>query len=110
MQKLRDSTVDSLDATLETLSERDIAKAVELLLAATRRIEVYGIGSSAMLAEDAAFRLLKLGLPAVVIKDSYISSMSALMLDADCLALAISYTGRTHDILKRCGWRRTRAQ
>ena len=22
------------------------------------------------------------------------------MLDADCLALAISYTGRTHDILK----------
>ena len=100
MQKLRDSTVDSLDATLETLSERDIAKAVELLLAATRRIEVYGIGSSAMLAEDAAFRLLKLGLPAVVIKDSYISSMSALMLDDDCLALAISYTGRTHDILK----------
>lgn len=100
MSKMRDNTVDALRTTCETMSEGDLEKAVELLIGAKRRIELYGIGSSAMLAEDAAFRFIKLGLPAVVIRDSYISSASALMLDSDCVALAISYTGRTHDIIK----------
>jgi RpiR family carbohydrate utilization transcriptional regulator len=100
MRKMRDNTIDALQATCETMSENDLAKAVEMLKSAQRRIEVYGIGSSSMLAEDAAFRFIKLGLPAVVVKDSYISSVSALMLDSDCLAVAISYTGRTRDIIK----------
>lgn len=100
MGKMRDNTIDALRTTCETMSESDLTRAVGMLTGAKRRIELYGIGSSAMLAEDAAFRFIKLGLPAVVIRDSYISSASALMLDPDCLALAISYTGRTHDIIK----------
>lgn len=100
MEKMRDNTIDALRTTCETMPEADLARAVSMLTGAKRRIELYGIGSSAMLAEDAAFRFIKLGLPAVVIRDSYISSASALMLDSDCLALAISYTGRTHDIIK----------
>lgn len=100
MGKMRDNTIDALRTTCEIMTEADILKAVSLLTGAKKRIEIYGIGSSAMLAEDAAFRFIKLGLPAVVIRDSYISSASALMLDKDCLAVAISYTGRTHDIIK----------
>ena len=90
--------IDSLN--ILNASQLAMRRAVAMLTGAKRRIELYGIGSSAMLAEDAAFRFIKLGLPAVVIRDSYISSASALMLDPDCLALAISYTGRTHDIIK----------
>ena len=100
MCKMRDNAVDAMRATCESMSGTELSAAAELLMSAKRRIEVYGIGSSAMIAEDAAFRFIKLGLPAVVVKDSYIGSVSALMLDADCLALAISYTGRTHDIIK----------
>ena len=100
MGKMRDNTIDALRTTCETMPESDLTRAVGMLTGAKRRIELYGIGSSAMLAEDAAFRFIKLGLPAVVIRDSYISSASALMLDPDCLALAISDTGRTHDIIK----------
>ena len=100
MRKMRDNTIDALRTTCETMSEADLLKASEILTGAKRRIELYGIGSSAMLAEDAAFRFIKLGLPAVVVRDSYISSASALMLDSDCAAMAISYTGRTHDIIK----------
>ncbi len=100
MSKMCANSIDALRTTCETLTERDLIRAAEILLGAKRRIEVYGIGSSAMLAEDAAFRLIKLGLPAVAIRDSYIGSASALMLDPDCAALAISYTGRTHDVIK----------
>ncbi len=100
MRKMRDNTIDALRTTCDTMSEADLSKAAAILMGAKRRIELYGIGSSAMLAEDAAFRFIKLGLPAVVVRDSYISSASALMLDSDCAAMAISYTGRTHDIIK----------
>ncbi len=100
MRKMRDNAQDALRATCESVTDEELMRAVELILGAKKRIEVYGIGSSAMIAEDAAFRFMKLGLPAGVVKDSYIGSVSALMMDADCLALAVSYTGRTHDLIK----------
>lgn len=100
MRKIRDNAVDALRATSLTVTEKELIAAVELLTGASKRIEVYGIGSSAMIAEDAAFRFMKLGLPATCVRDSYIAGVSALMLNSDCTALAISYTGRTHDLIK----------
>lgn len=100
MDKVRINAVDALRATAESITEKELTAAAGLLLGTQKRIEVYGIGSSAMIAEDAAFRFMKLGLPASVVKDSYIASVSALMMDKDCTAIAISYTGRTHDLIK----------
>lgn len=100
MRKMRDNAADALRATCESVTDEELMRAVEMLTGAKKRIEVYGIGSSAMIADDAAFRFIKLGLPAVVVKDSYIGSVSALMMDSECLAMAVSYTGRTHDIIK----------
>jgi len=82
MRKVRDNTVDALRATAKSVTEEEFVRAAEILMDTKKRIEVYGIGSSAMIAEDAAFRLMKLGLPAAVIRDSYIGSVSALMLDS----------------------------
>ncbi|MBO5220573.1 MAG: MurR/RpiR family transcriptional regulator [Clostridia bacterium] len=100
MRKMRDNASDALRATCESVTDAELMQAVALITGAKKRIEVYGIGSSAMIADDAAFRFIKLGLPAVVVKDSYIGSVSALMMDSDCLAMAVSYTGRTHDLIK----------
>lgn len=100
MLKVRDNTADALRATCESVSDSELCDAAAMLMGAGKRIEVYGIGSSAMIAEDAAFRFMKLGLPASAVRDSYIGGVSALMLDADCVALAVSYTGRTRDLIK----------
>ena len=100
MRKVRDNTVDAIRATSEAVTEDELIRAARLLTDTKKRIEVYGIGSSAMLAEDAAFRFMKLGLPASAVRDSYIGSVSALMLDKECTAVAVSYTGRTHDLIK----------
>lgn len=100
MRKIKDNTSDALRATSLSVTEAELIKAASLLTGAKKRIEVYGIGSSAMIAEDAAFRFMKLGLPATCVRDSYIGSVSALMLDSECTALAVSYTGRTHDLIK----------
>lgn len=100
MCKVRDNTADALRATCESVTEKELISAADILMNAKKRIEVYGIGSSALIAEDAAFRFMKLGLPAAAVRDSYIGGVSALMLDSDCAALAVSYTGRTRDLIK----------
>ena len=63
-------------------------------------VELYGVASSSMVAEDAAYRLMKIGVPAVAVTDALICPVSAAMLDEKSLAIAISYTGRTVDIVK----------
>lgn len=100
MRKMRDNIVSSLDSTLELIDNRELERAAELICGVKKRIELYATGSSAPIANDAAFRLMKLGFSANAICDLHISPVSAIMLDNDCLAIAISYTGRTHNIIK----------
>ena len=100
MRKMRDNIVSSLDSTLELIDNRELERAAELICDVKKRIELYATGSSAPIANDAAFRLMKLGFSANAICDLHISPVSAIMLDNDCLAIAISYTGRTHNIIK----------
>lgn len=100
MQIMMENAISSFQATLEINGSEDFQKAVELILGATRRIELYGVSSSSMVAQDAAYRLLKIGFPAVAVTDALICPVSAAMLDQDCLAIGISYTGRTADVVK----------
>ena len=100
MRKMRDNIVSSLDSTLELIDNRELERAAELICGVKKRIELYATGSSAPIANDAAFRLMKLGFCANAVCDLHISPVSAIMLDCDCLAIAISYTGRTHNIIK----------
>lgn len=100
MRKMIDNAISSFQATYEINDNHDFRAAVDLITSAKRRIELYGVASSSMVAQDAAYRLMKIGLPAVAVTDALICPVSAAMLDEDCLAIAISYTGRTQDIVK----------
>ena len=42
---------------------------------------------------------MRIGYPAYVATDPYISSVSASMLDSECVAIGISHSGRTVDII-----------
>lgn len=100
MKKMRDNIIASLTSTYEMMDNSDLERAAELICNTKKRIEIYATGSSAPIAEDAAFRFMKLGFPANAVCDLHISPVSAIILDSDCLAVAISYTGRTHNIIK----------
>ncbi len=100
MKKMIDNAISSFQSTYEINESREFADAVSLILNAKKRIELYGVASSSMVAQDAAYRLMKIGIPAVAVTDALICPVSAAMLDEDCLAIAISYTGRTADIVK----------
>ncbi len=69
------------------------------LLAAARRIEFYGLGSSGIVAADARHKFFRLGLQAVAYSDAHVHGMAATMLAPGDVVVAISSTGRTIDLI-----------
>jgi DNA-binding MurR/RpiR family transcriptional regulator len=90
--------IQALRDTLSVLDPDAIAAAVKIIKAADR-IEIYGIGSSAPIAEDAQYRMLRIGLNAKVVVDSHIQAISASRTGPGVAVLTISHSGATHETL-----------
>ena len=86
--------IASLQETLKLLSEKTLARAVEILRSA-KRVEVYGIGSAAPVAQDLGYRLLQLGYDVKAVTDSHIQAVSAAMADSGTAVVTISHSGST---------------
>ncbi|HTR86721.1 MAG TPA: MurR/RpiR family transcriptional regulator [Reyranella sp.] len=86
--------IASLQETLKLLSARTLSRAVEILRAA-KRVEVYGIGSAAPIAQDLGYRLLQLGYDTKTVTDSHIQAVSAAMTDSGTAVITISHSGST---------------
>lgn len=95
-RKIFHSGIQALQDTLSVLDPAALARAVDTLRAA-RRIEVYGIGSSAPIADDAHYRMLRIGLDAKAVTDSHIQAISASRTDPGVAVLTISHSGATHE-------------
>ncbi len=93
------SSMRALAESVNLLDGDGLRSAVDLLLNA-KRIEFYGVGTSASLASDAYYRFMRIGLPAYVATDPHVMRISAGLLDADCAAVGISHTGRTRDTVR----------
>ncbi|MBO5206132.1 MAG: MurR/RpiR family transcriptional regulator [Clostridia bacterium] len=70
----------------------------ELILKA-KRIDIYGIYRSAIVASDLNMELLELGIPSSVVSDVLTCALSASLLHEGDLVIAISSSGKTRDIL-----------
>ena len=86
--------VQALQDTLAVLDPVALSRAADILLGA-RRVEVYGIGSAAPVAEDAHIRLLRIGLDARLAVDSHLMAISAALAGRDVATLTISHSGAT---------------
>lgn len=97
-RKVFHSGIQALRDTHSVLDPQALGQAVEAMRAA-KRIEIYGIGSSAPIAEDAHYRMLRIGLDARAMTDSHIQAISASRTGPDVAVLTISHTGATHETL-----------
>lgn len=97
-RKVFHSGIQALRDTHSVLDAHALGQAVAAMRAA-KRIEIYGIGSSAPIAEDAHYRMLRIGLDARVMTDSHIQAISASRTGPDVAVLTISHTGATHETL-----------
>ncbi|MBX2880665.1 MAG: SIS domain-containing protein [Granulosicoccus sp.] len=97
--KLLDGAIASLVQIRDQINETELDHAIALY-EQCNRVELYGSGGSAVVAEDAQLKFFRLGKPAIAYSDPHIQHAAAALLDKDALVIAISHSGRSSDILK----------
>lgn len=95
-RKVFHSGIQALRDSLSVLDADALAKAVAAVRAA-KRVEVYGIGSSAPIAEDTQYRMLRIGLDVRAVTDSHVQAISASRCNPDVATITISHSGATHE-------------
>lgn len=97
--KMFRNIMDGLQDTLKILDFQAVEKAAKTMLAA-RRIAIYGFGNSATVCRDMETRFLRFGMVVQAYADSHMQVTSASLLSHRDLAIAISHTGASRDLLE----------
>ena len=96
--KIFDTTLATLMDVRERLDPQAIEHAIDALTQA-RRVEFYGFGASGAVASDAQNKFFRLQVSTAAYSDPHMQAMSAVTLGPEDVAVAISQTGRTKDLL-----------
>lgn len=90
--------IGALNSTLKILNAEDIEKAVNLINKANK-VYIYALSGSKVVAYDAVFKFQRLGIDCQAYDDPHSQILSASILNKDDVAIVISYTGETPDII-----------
>jgi DNA-binding MurR/RpiR family transcriptional regulator len=96
--KIFNSGLQAIQDTMKALSVPELSRAVDAVRKA-KRVEVFGIGSAATIAEDANYRLLRIGIESRVSVDSHIQAITASLCTAKSAVITISHSGSTIETL-----------
>ncbi|RKJ43569.1 MurR/RpiR family transcriptional regulator [bacterium 1XD8-76] len=88
-----------LNKSYSLLDEKQI-KRVSRLIAEKRKVFIYGKGSSGIAAQEFKMRLMRLGIDIESITDSHVMTMSSAVLKEDTLALGITVSGKTNEVVR----------
>ncbi|SEN09930.1 DNA-binding transcriptional regulator, MurR/RpiR family, contains HTH and SIS domains [Mesobacillus persicus] len=98
-EKVFRSNIKTLEDTLQLLGGGGFELAVDALVNANR-VEFFGSGGSSVIAMDAYHKFIRSGIPVHANSDSHIQLMSASQLTENDVAVLISHTGTTKDIIQ----------
>jgi DNA-binding MurR/RpiR family transcriptional regulator len=98
VSKIFGAGLQALKDTQGALDLKELEKAIAAIRRASR-VEVFGIGSAAPIAEDASYRLLRIGLNARASVDSHVQAIVASLCDPTVAVLTISHSGSTIETL-----------
>ena len=98
LNKLAESSGEALRRATASVQSASLDRAVNML-AKARRVLCLGVGTSAPLAQDAAYRLATIGLDSDAPADVHVQHVRARLLTRADVALAVSHTGATQETL-----------
>ncbi len=97
-QKLVQTKTEAMFHTTNALRLDEFSEAISWIQQAVR-VQIIGIGGSALVAKDLAFKLLKLGITALTEQDSHVQIATARTLNSQDVLIAISFSGEKREIL-----------
>lgn len=98
VEKIFQSDLQALQDTQKALDITALSRAVEAIRKA-RRVEVFGVGSAATIAEDANYRLLRIGIESRASVDSHIQAITASLADPSIAVITVSHSGSSVETL-----------
>jgi glucokinase len=100
--KVLDNTISAIVHFRESINAAAIDRAIALLRGA-RRVEIFACGNSAVVALDAQHKLLRFRIPAVSQTDTSLQSLAAEMLAQGDVAVFVSSSGQTAELVRAAG-------
>lgn len=97
--KVLDNTTSAVMGLRDSLDRARVDKAIALL-ASARRIELFGVGNSSVVALDGQHKFFRFSIPTHAYIDAHIQLMAAGMLGAGDVVIAISKSGNLPEILQ----------
>lgn len=98
-QKIIGSVQQTLQETLDVL-DLDQLKAAIACIRKARRVDVYGVGNSAIVARDIVIKLMRLDITARSYDDEHMQMLSACNLSSEDVVIGVTHSGRTRSILR----------
>ncbi len=101
--RIIEKRINANQAALEYLRNKLQANLIEQAveaLAASERIEIFGMGGSAAIGRDAQNKLFRLGIPTVAHEDHLMQRMVAAAAAKGTVILLFSFTGRTQTMIE----------
>ena len=97
-RKIASSHAAAIEDTFKVLDPLEIDRAVGLL-AAAERVEFYGVGTAAPIADDAAYRFMRIGIDSRSVTDSHVQAVAAGFTHPGVTTVTISHSGRTRETI-----------
>ncbi|MGH8876755.1 MAG: MurR/RpiR family transcriptional regulator [Stackebrandtia sp.] len=99
VRKVAFADVRAIQETTERLDLAVLERVIDAMVAA-RRISLFGLGASAFAAQDLQHKLLRIDRMALAIPDSHLSLASAALLISEDVAIGLSHSGQTAEIVE----------
>lgn len=96
-QKLCHMQTTTVQETL-ALMDYDAVKKAVCLLQKARRVYLFGLGSSGLVAQELCHRLNRIGIPCIFLSDGHTNLEYAAVADGKDLVIAFSYSGETREV------------
>lgn len=99
VENISANNIKSIENSLSVLDYGELERAVEAISAA-KRVDFYGCGNSALVAKDAQYKFIRINKHCNAHVDPHLQILAAANLTEGDVAVIISYTGETRDILR----------
>lgn len=96
-RQVLDTYQELLNKSYALIDEKQMKRVVDII-SSKKKIYIYGIGSSGLVAQEMKLRLMRLGVNVEAISDSHIMKMNSVLIDEDCLVIGISVSGNTKEV------------
>jgi len=99
MDKIALENITSIEKTKKLLDGKEMERAIKALEEA-ENIYIFGMGASGIVAMDFQYKLMRINRNAIFYLDGHTQMASAVHISKDDIAVGISYSGRTLEVLK----------